>query len=196
MESLLGWLSQYGYAGLFGLLVLGIVGLPVPDETLLVISGYLVSRGRLHPLLTFLTGFGGSICGISLSYTIGRTLGHSFVLRYGRYLRITEVRLARVHRWFDRIGNWLLTGGYFIPGVRHFTALVAGMSQVQYKSFALFAYTGAAIWVSTFLAIGYFVGENWQAAMSLVHRYTLALALLIILASALAWWLRKQRIKK
>lgn len=196
MESLLVWLSQYGYAGLFGLLVFGIVGLPIPDETLLVFSGYLISRGRLHPALTFAAGFGGSICGISLSYTIGRTLGHSFVVRYGRYLHVTEARLERVHRWFHRIGDWVLMAGYFVPGVRHFTALVAGMSELEYKTFALFAYTGAAIWVTTFLAVGYFVGEKWQAALSLVHRYTLAFAAAVVVAAALTWLLRKRRIRK
>jgi membrane protein DedA with SNARE-associated domain len=193
MESLLGWLSHYGYAGLFGLLMLGIVGLPVPDETLLVFSGYLISKGHLHPLLTFLAGFGGSVCGISLSYTIGRTLGHPFVLRYGKYFRVTEARLARVHSWFHRIGEWLLMVGYFVPGVRHFTALVAGMSELEYRTFALFAYSGAVIWVSTFLAVGYFVGENWKAAIALVQRYTLLFAAVVIAAAALTWWVRKQR---
>jgi membrane protein DedA with SNARE-associated domain len=192
MESLLSWLSHYGYAGLFGLLLLGIVGLPIPDETLLVFSGYLISRGRLHPVPTFLAGFAGSACGISLSYTIGRTLGHSFVVRYGRYVRLTEARVERIHRWFQRVGEWLLTIGYFMPGVRHFTALVAGMSELEYGTFARFAYAGAAIWVATFLTVGYFVGENWKAAMALVERYTLAFAVAVVAAAGLVWWIRKQ----
>jgi membrane protein DedA with SNARE-associated domain len=192
MESILVWLSHYGYAGLFALLVLGIVGLPIPDETLLVFSGYLISTGRLHVLPAFLVALGGSMCGISLSYLLGRSLGHSIVLRYGRFLHITQERLERVHRWFERVGEWLLTIGYFIPGVRHFTALVAGTSQLQYARFALFAYAGAVLWVSTFLAIGYFVGENWRAAVQLVHRYTLAFAALLAIAAALAWWVRRQ----
>jgi membrane protein DedA with SNARE-associated domain len=192
MESILLWLSHYGYAGLFALLVLGIVGLPIPDETLLVFSGYLISTGRLHGVPTFLAGLGGSMCGISLSYTVGRSLGRSMVLRYGRLLHITEERLERVHRWFERVGEWLLTIGYFIPGVRHFTALVAGTSQLQYARFALFAYTGAVLWVSTFLSIGYFVGANWRAAMQLVHRYTLAFAAALALAAALAWCVRRR----
>lgn len=194
MDAVLGWLSQYGYAGLFGLLMFGIVGLPVPDETLLVFSGYLISQGRFSPLLTFLAAFTGSVCGISLSYTIGRTLGNPFVLRYGKYLHVTEVRLGRVRRWFQHIGEWLLMAGYFIPGVRHFTALVAGMSKLQYRTFAIFAYTGAAIWVSVFLSIGYFVGENWQAVMAIVHRFTLASITLAMLVIVLVWWLRKRRI--
>ncbi len=193
MESLLSWLSHYGYAGLFGLLVLGIVGLPVPDETLLVFSGYLISTGRLHPVGAFLAGFGGSVCGISLSYTIGRTLGHPFVLRYGRYVRLTETRVELVHRWFHRVGDWLLAIGYFVPGVRHFTALVAGMSQLEYPTFARFAYAGAAIWVLTFLLVGYFVGEHWREAISLVHRYTLTFAASLAGAALLAWWIRSRR---
>ena len=188
MESLLGWISQYGYAGLFGLLLLGIVGLPVPDETLLVFSGYLIWRGRLDPRLTFAAGFAGSACGISISYWIGRTLGRPFVQRYGRRLRITEERLDRVHNWFVRIGDWLLAAGYFIPGVRHFTALVAGMSDLEYRRFAGFAYAGAAIWVATFLTLGYLVGEEWRAALRLVHRYTLVLVLLALAAGVVYWF--------
>jgi membrane protein DedA with SNARE-associated domain len=193
MESLLSWLSHYGYAGLFGLLVLGIVGLPIPDETLLVFSGYLISTGRLQPALTFVAGFAGAVCGISLSYTIGRTLGHRAVLRYGRYFHVTEARIERVHRWFLRVGDWLLTIGYFIPGVRHFTALVAGMSELEYGTFARFAYAGAAIWVATFLVIGYFVGEHWRAAMSLVHRYTVTSVAVLVVGVWIAWLLRKPR---
>lgn len=194
MESLLGWLSHYGYAGLFGLLVLGIVGLPVPDETLLVFSGYLISTGRLHPALTCVAGFAGSICGISLSYTIGRTLGHRAVLRYGRWLHVTEDRLEYVHGWFQRAGEWLLLIGYFIPGVRHFTALVAGASKLEYAIFARFAYVGAAIWVATFLLLGYLVGEHWRQAMSLVHRYTLGFAIVLASAALLAWFIRRRNL--
>ena len=68
MESLLDWISHYGYAGLFVLLVLGIVGLPVPDETLLVFSGYLISQAKLHPALTWLAGVGAA-CAASPSVT-------------------------------------------------------------------------------------------------------------------------------
>ena len=153
MDSALNWLMQYGYASLFGLLVLGIVGLPVPDETLLVFSGYLISRGHFHAPLTFIAAALGSMCGISVSYFIGRTLGHGAVLRFGKYIRLTPERLDLVHRWFNRAGEWLLAFGYFIPGVRHFTALVAGTSKLEFTTFARFAYAGAFVWVAFFLAL-------------------------------------------
>jgi membrane protein DedA with SNARE-associated domain len=182
MEFVLTWISQYGYPVLFAGLMLGIAGLPIPDETLLVFCGYLIATGRLQVHLTGLTAFSGSVAGISLSYLLGRTAGLTLINRYGRYLHVTPEHLNRVHSWFGRIGNWLLTFGYFIPGVRHFTALVAGMSKLEFWTFAIFAYAGAALWVTTFLSLGYVVGANWPTVMEILHRYTLlATGVLVVL---------------
>jgi membrane protein DedA with SNARE-associated domain len=196
LNSLLDWVAHYGYAGLFGLLILGIVGLPVPDETLLVFSGYLISRGRLNPILTYLAGCGGSMCGISLSYWLGRTLGRKAVLRFGKYIGVTEQRLERTHQWFQRAGEWLLAFGYFIPGVRHLTALVAGTSELEFRTFAVFAWSGGAVWVAVFLGAGYFVGENWQRGLTLVHRYAFAAAAIAVGVGAVAWVIRHQLLKR
>jgi membrane protein DedA with SNARE-associated domain len=193
MDSLLGWISQYGYAGLFGLLVLGIVGLPIPDETLLVFSGSLISQGHLDPALTFIAAFAGSTGGISLSYCLGRFLGHGFVHRYGKYVHLTDQRIEQVNRWFHRMGHWLLTFGYYIPAVRHFTAFVAGMSGLEYRVFAAYAYPGAAIWISTFLGLGYFVGEKWREAFALVHRYLLGSMVAALVVIGLVWWFRRKK---
>ena len=192
MSPLFEWLTHYGYAGLSTLLLLGIVGLPVPDETLLVFSGYLISRGRFNGPLTYGAALFGSICGISISYFIGRTLGHQAVLRFGSYLGLTQQHLDRVHRWFQKTGEWLLTFGYFVPGVRHFTALVAGTSNLEFGRFAAFAWPGAAVWVACFLTLGYFVGENWEQAVALVHRYTLLAVVLGVAILLAAWWLRRK----
>lgn len=168
MESLLAWLTHYGYPGLFLLLMLGIVGLPIPDETLLVFCGYLIFKGRLQFPLAFVAGFAGSMCGISLSYFLGRRFGLRVVRRF-----INNTYLELTTRWFHRIGYWLLTICYFVPGVRHFAALVAGMSKLPFRTFALYAYPGAAAWVATFLSLGFLFGESWQHTSEQVHRYSL-----------------------
>jgi membrane protein DedA with SNARE-associated domain len=192
MESLFGWISQYGYASLFVLLVLGIVGLPVPDETLLVFCGYLISKGQWNPLLAFASAFAGSVCGISISYLLGRTLGHAAVERYGKFIHLTPAKVERVHQWFKKFGNWLLSVGYFIPGVRHFTALVAGMSGLEFRVFAPFAYFGAAVWVTFFLSLGYWFGENWTSIIELTHRYTLPIVLVFCGVAAILWLTRNR----
>ena len=83
---------------------------------------------------------------------LGRTFGLKLIHRYGRYLRITEEHVEKAHAWFERVGHWGLTFGYFVPGVRHLTAYAAGMSELECRtSSRLFAYSGAVLWVSTFL---------------------------------------------
>lgn len=182
MEAVFGWVASYGYGALFGLLILGIVGVPVPDETLLVFCGYLISQGKMGATGTLMAAVGGSWCGITVSYFIGRTLGIGVVHRFGRYLHVRERHLARVHIWFERRGHWALFFGYYIAGVRHLTAIIAGASRVQFRSFLLYAWSGALCWAMAFLTLGYFIGEEWRRVAELVHLYlTYASAALILL---------------
>ena len=101
-------------------------------------------RQRVHASVAHLDHCrSGKHVGITVSYWICRFAGHEVVHRFGRYVHLTEDRLLYVQHWFDRIGHWLLTIGYYIPGVRHFTAVVAGMSGMRYRAFAPYAYSGA-----------------------------------------------------
>ena len=198
MESaVLQWVATYGYFAIFGLLTLGIVGLPVPDETLLAGCGFLIYRGDLHALPAFASALAGSMCGITLSYIIGRTIGWKFLhSRAGRMLHIRDEQIHSVHDWFNRIGHWTLMIGYFIPGVRHFTAIVAGTSKLEYHGFAAFAYVGALLWVSTFLFLGYHFGEHWEQILGVVEhnlKYASLLAGILIAAYAVYWYLRRRR---
>jgi len=195
LEPLLQWVSTYGYTAIFGLLVLGIVGLPVPDETLLVFSGYLASQGHLNFALALLIAFLGSACGITCSYYIGRGVGLTVIHRYGKWLHIRQEHIDRVHQWFDRLGHWALVVGYFIPGVRHLTAIVAGTSELEYRHFALYAYAGALFWVTVFLSLGYVVGDKWQQVYGRIHHHAhIAGAVLTVAALAYwAWWRFQKR---
>jgi membrane protein DedA with SNARE-associated domain len=89
-ETVLQWISQYGYLGIFSLLVSGIIGLPLPDEVLLTFSGYLVFNGQLALAPTIASAFLGSICGVTVSYIIGLTGGSFLVIKYGRCLYVTQ----------------------------------------------------------------------------------------------------------
>jgi len=188
-QQVLAWISQYGYVAIFSLLVLGIVGLPVPDETLLTFTGYLVFQGHLSLPLAYLAAFGGSACGITVSYILGRKFGLMLIHRYGRYLRIREEHLEKAHAWFRRAGHWSLTFGYYIPGIRHFTAYAAGMSELEAPQFCLFAYSGAAIWAASFISLGYFLGERWQSVVENIHHYFLGftIAAIVLVLACLAW---------
>src|SRR3954454_12700385 len=111
IETITQWITTYGYAGIFFLLILGIVGLPVPDETLMAFTGYLIFKGKLSFVPAFAAAYFGSICGITISFWLGRTLGLPLVHRYGKYVHFGQPQLDRVHHWFDRMGRWTLAIG-------------------------------------------------------------------------------------
>jgi membrane protein DedA with SNARE-associated domain len=193
-QHVLAWITQYGYLAIFFLLMFGIVGLPIPDETLLTFSGYLIYQGRLVLPLAFATALAGSMSGITLSYWLGRTFGLALIHRYGKYVRVTEEHIHKAHAWFERVGHWGLTFGYFVPAVRHLTAYAAGMSDVRPHQFAIFAYAGAILWVSSFLTLGYFLGERWEAVEKNIHHYLVLMSIgaAILVAVWLVWWKRRR----
>ncbi len=179
------WLLHYGYFALFGLLALGIVALPVPEETLLIFCGILICEGTFHWTPTIIAAYLGSVTGITGSYLIGMTGGLYVIKKYGGYVGISEKKMSIAHNWFDKYGKWVLFIGYFIPGVRHFTGIFAGVSSLEYHHFALFAYTGAFFWVMTFLSIGYFFGNYHQEALELIESNIEAVLTIALLAIGL-----------
>lgn len=194
MDAVFQWITTYGYPAIFLLLTLGVVGLPVPDETLLVFCGYLIFKGKLHPVMAWVSALGGSWCGISLSYAIGRTFGIGAVHKFGKFMHLDEGRLARVHQWFDRVGHWALLGGYYIAGVRHLTAIVAGVSRLGFPSFMAYAWTGGLLWVTTFLTLGYVLGENWKTiGETIQHDIVYVSIVLVVAAAGYYWWRRRAK---
>ncbi len=196
METLHYLIIHYGYFGIFVLLMFGIVGLPVPDETLITLSGYLVFKGELHLIPTFFAAYLGSITGISVSYAIGSTFGHHVLIKYGHYIHVTEERLEKAHAWFEKIGRWALVVGYFIPGVRHVVAIFAGASELQMWEFGLFAYSGALLWAVTFFSIGYFFGEKWKIVLDIVNRHIIVISIAVLVVIIALYFVKKNWGKK
>jgi membrane protein DedA with SNARE-associated domain len=188
MEAYGQWLSVHGYGGLFVLLAAGVIGLPVPDEALLMLAGYLAARGTLELAPVLLVASLGSTCGITINYMVGRGLGGWLMGKNAaRRQWLNAVRLERVRCRFDRVGRWGLTIAYFVPGVRHLMALVAGMAKLRWPVFTLFAYSGALVWTATFVGLGYGVGERWQQVLAGLERHRLMVAAVaaVVLAASL-----------
>jgi len=196
MEAIASWVAHYGYIAIFLLLVMGIIGLPVPDEWLLTFAGYLAYKSNLHFWPALAAAALGSMCGITVSYSLGRSLGLFLIRHYGRLFRISQKDLDRVHTWFDRFGTWTLLIGYYVPGVRHFIAMVAGTSKMEFHLFALFAYSGALLWTSTFMTLGYGFGEQWSQVLQQVQKHLAVgalVALVFIVAFGVRWYREKSK---
>ncbi|MDB5084970.1 MAG: hypothetical protein JWN30_1856 [Bacilli bacterium] len=168
------------------MLMLGIVGLPIPDETLLAgVGWYMHMSHRLTFFPSVLVAFFGSITGITLSFVIGKLGGRLLILRYGKYIHFTEERLTKVEKLLEKYGKLAIFLGYFLPGVRHVTAAAAGFGQMKYRSFWLSAYLGALVWVLTFITLGNAFGAhlhhfNVHRIARWLHTYSRGLAIAAI----------------
>ena len=204
-----GWLQAHPNAApiiLYFLLIFGIVGLPVPDEFLFVFCGFLIHDGHLNLKWIWIGGALGSITGITFSFMIGRTIGLKLLhSKLGKMMHINDEHIEKVHKFFERMGRWALFVGYYVPGVRHFTAIVAGTSRLEYRWFAIFAYTGACVWVTTFISLGYFLASKFDEQMrdrvfERIHRnltlYGILAAVLVVVIVLVRWWLRSRSKQK
>jgi membrane protein DedA with SNARE-associated domain len=193
MDTGFEWITRYGYAGIFLLLMLGIVGLPVPDETLLTFVGYLSFKGDLALVPSMAAAFFGSSTGITLSYGIGRVAGSQVVTKLSPLLHLHPEHIANGQMWLQRWGKYTLLIAYFVPGVRHLVALLAGASNLPPQVFAPFAYCGAFLWSATFIGIGYGLGEEWHRQSPLVHLTVVILAMAILCAILIGLLIMRRR---
>jgi len=187
-RHLLDLLVRYGAPMLFLAQMLGIFGLPIPDELLLTIAGALVRRGTLNGTSTVACAIAGSVAGITSSYLVGRTVG---LPALQRLVGAHSESLERAQTWFKRFGKWVLAFGYFVPGVRHVTAIAAGSSRFEFPEFAGYAYPGAVLWSTTFVAAGYYAGDRWEHAASLVREHLTVVAFAAAAAAVLYAYLRR-----
>ncbi|WP_281886171.1 DedA family protein [Paenibacillus sp. YYML68] len=201
MEHLLHLIDQFGYVALYGLLALGIVGIPIPDEILMTTVGTL-TIGH-DPVMSFvpalLVSFAGAMTGMSVSYAIGRRVGKPFLYRHAKKIKLTPEKLASAERWFDKYGLWAVAFGYYVPGLRHLTCYLSGVSNVKLGRYLLFAGIGGFIWCTTFLALGHFIGRKAYFLLRHLHHYTAPiLVVLAVLAICyyLFWRYRRQRFRR
>ena len=192
INAILGWLAHHGYLGLYGVLAAGVVALLVTEDIVLIVAGCLVARGQWSLAPTWAAASAGCMTGITVSYLIGRFGGRVVLNRFGDRIGLSASRRDRAEAWFHRFGKWSFFLAYFIPGVRHFTGLSAGASHLRFPVFALFAWSGAFIWSTTFLTLGRWVGEEWPGAGH--HQWCLqVVGLAALCVVGVAYWLRRRR---
>lgn len=191
-------LMHYGYFGIIIALIGGIIGLPIPDEVLLTYVGYNVFKGKMAFPTSLVCAFIGAVGGISLSYLIGYKFGLPLLLKYGPKIHITEAKINRTKRLFEKFGPPLLLVGYFIPGIRHLAAYMAAINRYPLKKFIVYAYSGALLWTFTFITLGKKLGQDWILVERYLSKYSIYIILLalILFGGFYVYWRRKGMVGK
>jgi membrane protein DedA with SNARE-associated domain len=182
------FVGHWSYAAIFVVVVLGNVGLPVPEETILALAGYLVWRGKLRLSLVLGVGILSAVVGDNIGYWLGRRYGQTALPRYARWVLGHPERLETMLGFVQRRGPLAVFVARFVPGVRFTAGPLAGALGMPFPSFLIANVAGAAIYVPVMVAAGYAVGygfgtyvERLRYAAGEVERIVLALVLLCVL---------------
>jgi membrane protein DedA with SNARE-associated domain len=185
LNSLAPLLDHWGYLAVGGLVFLEDFGVPVPGETVLIAASVYAGAGRMNIVAVALIAFVAAVLGDNLGYAIGRLGGRALVLRFGKYVFLTEERLARGEAFFTRHGGKIVTVARFIEGLRQANGIIAGLTRMPWLRFLAFNALGAALWVGTWSTVGYVAGNHITTIYDQANRYALyllAAAAVLILA--------------
>jgi membrane protein DedA with SNARE-associated domain len=179
MEKFYPLIEHYGYLIVFFGVLLGTAGVPFPSAAILLASGVLVQQGHLDLEDAVVFGTLGAILGNQIGYWVGHRAGRPFVLKWGRYIKLTPERLEQVERLFERHGGKAVFAGRFFSVSRLLEALVAGMSRMRWGTFFLYSALGGAAWATAVVLVGYFFGQSWGIAQGWSGRTPLLLVLVL-----------------
>jgi membrane protein DedA with SNARE-associated domain len=133
-------------------------------------------------------GFVAAVIGDNIGRVIGHYGGRTLVLRWGRYVRLTEERPEKAEIFFQRHGAWIITVARFVEVLRQANGIVAGTTGLRRRRFLAFNAPGAALWVGTWVSLGYLAGNHINAIYHDITRYSyyLLVALAVVLAAYIA----------
>jgi membrane protein DedA with SNARE-associated domain len=200
MHELINWLvltiGSLGYPGIFLLMAMESSVIPVPSELVMPPAGYLAQQGQMHMAIVILCGTAGSLAGAYVNYFAAHYLGRPLLLKYGKYVWITEEKFAKVETYFKNHGEISTFIGRLLPVVRHLISLPAGLAGMNHWKFSLYTLAGAGLWVTVLTFIGYFIGAERELIMQYSHQALIGVVVLSIAIISLYVWNHRRKKEK
>jgi len=194
LNALSGTLQHYGLWAIGLLITLEDFGVPVPGETILIAGAIYAGAGRLNIVALGVVAFVAAVTGDNIGFAIGHFGGRALALRFGKYVFLTEERLDKAEAFFDRRGSIVITFARFVEGLRQANGIIAGITGMHWLRFLVFNAIGAALWVGTWVTIGYFAGNNITTVYHYITLYSYyVLAGLVVLIVGYIVWRRRRR---
>ncbi len=187
-------LEAMGYWGAGLLMALESMIAPVPSEAVMPFVGFLVADGKWSVWASILSTSLGSIIGSLISYYLGYYGGKPLVLKVGKYLLLDRHDLEMTEKFFNkRSGVWTLFISRFIPVIRHFISIPAGIGRMPIGSFVTATVIGSTLWNSFLLYLGLKLRENWQVVQKYSHQIDIGVVLFLVV---LMGWFVHSRLQK
>jgi len=162
VEWMTSLLAEYLYAGVFIAALIETVIPPIPTMAVFPTAGFLASQNNFElyqvVLLGIIGGLGASI-GSTVIYLIALKLGRVALLRYLRYVKVSEKKLTRVEKWFQKYGEKAVLFGRMIPVFREMISIPAGLFKMRFAKFLTYTVLGSCGWSITLILVGYYFGN-------------------------------------
>jgi len=186
-------LGHWGYLAIFVLVILGNIGVPLPEETVLILAGYMVWQGDLRLPIVLAVGFVSAVAGDNLGYWIGREYGQATVERYARWVLGNAQRLESMRGIVTRYGPLSVFGARFLPGLRFLAGPLAGATGLRPLPFFVANVCGASLYVPLAVGLGYALGYGLGDYVARLERVVgqvehLVLLGAVLIALALMGW--------
>jgi membrane protein DedA with SNARE-associated domain len=169
-DLLLSIIEDVGYFALFLVLCLGLIGLPIPNEAVVMTGGALAASDVLSPAPAFIMTCLGICSAMTFGYSIGRFAGSKLSDWFSSKKNISKF-LIKSEQLSERYGGYAISISLCLPFLRHVTPYVMGLNKMPFKRFILFAYPSAFVWTLIYFIIGIFVGDQVQALSALIYKY-------------------------
>jgi membrane protein DedA with SNARE-associated domain len=177
----LSTISLLGYAGIFFLMMLESMVVPVPSELVMPFAGFLVAQGNFNFILVIVASSLGSITGSLIFYYIGKTGGHTLVEKYGKYVLVDTEDIKKTEEWFNKRGELTIFIARLIPVVRHLISLIAGIGKMNVKKFTLYTILGATLWNGILTYLGFILGQHWNEVSQYIEELDVGIVILLVI---------------
>ena len=185
-----------GYIGLIAIIFVEtgfFFGFFLPGDSLLVTTGLLISTGLDMDL--YLLGLMlnvAAIAGDALNYWVGRITGPKIFVRDESFF-FKKKHVERAHEFYEKYGAKTIFLARFMPIIRTFAPLVAGVARMDYKTFAIYNVIGGTAWIWSMLFTGYFLGRYVPGIDKYIEVVIIVVIFLSILPGIIGWWRERRR---
>ncbi len=195
------FMSQFGYFGVFLLIMVENVFPPIPSEVILTFGGFMTTYSDMTRMGVIIAATAGSVIGAMILYSVGLLLDvarlEKIVDRWGGMLRLTRKDIYRADAWFDKYGPWTVLFCRLVPLIRSLISIPAGMSNMNFPLFLLLTTVGSLMWNTALVFLGAAVGDNWHSIVYYMDIYSnIVYVLLVIGGLAVCFWIIRFRRKR
>ena len=185
-QFILHVIEQFGYLGVFFLILIENVFPPIPSEVILLFSGFFSTYTNLSVLYMIFASTIGSLFGAIILYYIGKIFNKNRLKKIvrskiGKILFLKEKDIDKADEWFDKKGDKCVFFCRFVPIVRSLISVPAGMSEMPMLKFIVYTICGSMIWNTVLICAGYKLGDNWKYFLSILDKYKLLVIIIFII---------------